>query len=469
MSTTGPIARALAHRAAALTFKDLPAGSRETVRLRVIDSVGLAITGACTDAGRAIRAQVQTAGGAAQATLLGDTLRYPAAQVAMAHGVMAHCRDFDDTFIDSVVHPGSVLVPTALAMGEATGADDEAFITAVVAGYEVAARIGAVAGRRFHAHQLHATGVVGPIAAAVTAGRLLGLDGERMTSAMGLAASMSGGLMAFVVDGGWSKWLHAGWAAHGGIVAAELAARGFRGPAHVLDGGHDLYSALLAGDTVERATILEDFGSRWVGADCAFKYYPCAHVIQPYIDAVLDLAREHRLGSDDVERVTCAIAPWAAAIVAEPREAKLRFESELEAIASLPYQLAVALIEGAVGLEALSAQARARTDYHALALRIEHRNDPTLGRGFDGEVELITRTGQIHRRRAGAAGTDRDKLVSKFIRLVEPVHGPDRARASAERLLATDGWREALRILATPLPVTASPVTPSPVTTSPTS
>jgi 2-methylcitrate dehydratase PrpD len=171
---------------------------------------------------------------------------------------------------------------------------------------------------------------------------------------------------------------------------------------------------------------------------------------------VLDLAREHRLGPDDVERITCAIAPWAAAIVAEPREAKLRFDTELEAIASLPYQLAVALIEGQVGLEALSAQARARTDYHALALRIEHRNDPTLGRGFDGEVELLTRTGQIHRRRAGAAGTDQDKLVSKFIRLVEPVQGLDVARAAAQRLLAADGWREALRMLATPLPITAS-------------
>ena len=66
---------------------------------------------------------------------------------------------------------------------------------------------------------------------------------------LGLAACMSGGLRAFAVDGGWSKWLHVGWAAHGGIVAAQMAAHGFRGPEHVLDGGYDLYSALLHGDT----------------------------------------------------------------------------------------------------------------------------------------------------------------------------------------------------------------------------
>ncbi|MYF85084.1 MAG: MmgE/PrpD family protein, partial [Rhodospirillaceae bacterium] len=76
----------------------------------------------------------------------------------------------------------------------------------------------------------------------------MGLDGAAIANAFGLAGSMAGGLMAFVADGSWSKWLHAGWAAHGGIVAAQMAAEGFRGPAGVLDGRHNLYAALLAGE-----------------------------------------------------------------------------------------------------------------------------------------------------------------------------------------------------------------------------
>jgi len=445
--TAPPLAAALADWAARLTFTDLPPAAASKARLRVLDTVGLILAGGATEAGTAIRAQVLATAGTGQATLLGSASRLPAAQAALAHGVMSHCRDFDDTFVDSVVHPGSVIVPTALAVAEAADASAEEFVTAMVAGYEVAARIGAVAGRRFHAHQLHATGIVGPIAAAVTAGRLLRLDGGQIAWAMGLAASMSGGLMAFIVDGGWSKWLHAGWAAHGGIVAAELASRGFRGPRHVLDGGHDLYTALLHGEAIDRSAVLDALGSHWAGEACAFKYYPCAHVIQPYIDVVLGLCREHRLRAGDIESITCTIAPWAAAIVAEPREAKLRFDSELEAIASLPYQLAVAVIEGHVGLEALTAESRQRADYAAFARNVVHRSDPALHKGFDGAVELVTRSGSTHRRTAQAAGADAGKLLSKFKQLATVRLGAAGAHTTGAELAATDGWKAAVRVL----------------------
>lgn len=166
--------------------------------------------------------------------------------------------------------------------------------------------------------------------------------------------------MAFMVDGGWSKWLHAGWSAAGGVTAAELAARGFRGPEYVLDGGHDLYAALLHGEPIDRGAIVAGLGREWQGARAEFKYYPCAHVIQPYIDAVLALVYEHDLRPADVASIECTIAPWAAAIVCEPRAARLRFDAELEAIASLPYQLAFAVQERRVDLAALAAPARAR-------------------------------------------------------------------------------------------------------------
>jgi hypothetical protein len=105
----------------------------------------------------------------------------------------------------------------------------DALSTAIVIGYEVAARLGMMAGRGFHARGFHATGVVGPIAAAAAAGHLMRLDASRLADAMGLATSMSSGLLAFLGDGGWSKWMHTGWSAHGGLIAAQLANTGFRG------------------------------------------------------------------------------------------------------------------------------------------------------------------------------------------------------------------------------------------------
>jgi 2-methylcitrate dehydratase PrpD len=362
--------------------------------------------------------------------------RLPASRVALVHGIAAHCRDFDDTFPDSVVHAGSVVVSAALAAGEAAGAPPEDIGAAIVAGYEVAARIGGVAGRRFHARGLHATGIVGPIAAAVTAARARRLSAEHTGWAIGLAASMSGGLMAFQADGAWSKWLHVGWAAEGGIVAADLAARGFRGPMAALDGSGNLFAAMLAGEPVPNAAVAASLGREWKGAGARFKYYPCAHVIQPYIDAALSLRRQHALVAADIVEVRCAIAPWAVPIVCEPRAPRLAPATELDAIASLPYMVAHGLAEGEVGLAALSSAARGRADLHALAGRIMHEADKALGQGFDARVTIRTRTGATHTATADAAALDPERLAAKFAANAAPMLGPTRAKDAAARLLA---------------------------------
>ncbi len=447
VSPQSTLSRQLANWCATLDVNAIPRAVRDLVPLRVLDTVGLIIVGAETKAGEATRGYALDQGGAARSALVRGATKVPAAMAALVHGTCAHCRDFDDTFMDSVVHPGSVVVATALAIAEARNASADDFVAAITAGYEIAARLGGVAGRRFHARALHATGVIGPIAAAATAGRLLRLNGEQISSAMGLAASMSGGLMAFIVDGGWSKWLHGGWAAHGGIVAAELAAREFIGPAHSLDGGHDLYTALLQGETVDRDAVTAALGTDWRGATAEFKYYPCAHVIQPYIDAVLAIVTEHNLRPDDVGAIECAIAPWASAIVCEPREAKLRFDTELEAIASLPYQLAVAITERGVGLSALELQMRRRADIQQLASRIGHRNDPTLGKNFDGMVSLTTSAGVEHMRRATMPALNPQKLGAKFRSGVAPIRGPVASDQFVSQLLAEPGWRAGAAIL----------------------
>ena len=415
-------ARILADWTARLQWSDVPAAQHPLIGLRVLDTLGLILAGASTDAAAAAR-QVAGRQGLSDeaAVVLGDG-RASAAWAAFVHGVTAHCRDFDDTFQNSVVHPGSVVVPAALAVGEANRAADADIAAAIVAGYEIAARLGSVAGRRFHARGLHATGIVGPFAAAATAGRLMGLDGAAIANAFGLAGSMAGGLMAFVADGSWSKWLHAGWAAHGGIVAAQMAAEGFRGPAGVLDGRHNLYAALLAGGDlspdgparIRAETLTGGLGTAWRGAEAHFKYYPCAHVIQPYLDAAIDLRREHGLTGRDIAGGVCRIAPWAAQIVCEPRAAKLRPDSEMAAIASLPYLLAVALAEGGVTLDALDAPSRQDPAILDLAARLTHAEDPALGQGFDGVLILDLSDAGRRERPVSSAPPDAGKVLAKF-------------------------------------------------------
>jgi len=444
------IARDLAEWCAALRWHDVPPEARAALPLRLLDTAGLILAGAPTPAGKAALALAESQAGAAQSTAAGAALRVPAAMAALVHGIAAHCHDFDDTFMESVVHPGSVVIPTALSLAEANDGTAEAFGLAVTVGYEVAARLGAVAGRRFHARSLHPTGIIGPIAAAAAAARLLALDGERTAWAMGLAASMSGGIRAFAVDGGWSKWLHVGWAAHGGIVAADLASLGFRGPEHVFEGGHDLYSALLHGEPVDRSGITRDLGRTWTGTRAEFKYFPCAHVIQPYIGALLALVERHALGPSDIAGIECSIAPWAAAIVCEPREAKLRPRTQLEATGSLPYQLTAAVFDGGVGLSALRPESLARADLLEFARRIEHREDATLGRNFDGAIRVRTAAGDCHEREARADPVDGGRLKRKFVGLAGPLIGDGPAEDAAAALLdaGVADWRWARDLIA---------------------
>lgn len=401
--------------AAALEWNAIPESSQIDAKLRLLDSLGLIMVGQTTDAGLAARRMTEKWAGLAPAGPAGKSETFGPAAQALLNGTLAHCRDYDDTFSDSVVHPGSVIVPTALALAQSCDATAEDFGAAVVAGYELAARMGAVFGRRLGAQGFHATGVVGPVAAALTAGRVMRLNGDQVAHAIGLACSMSGGLNAFISDGSWSKWLHAGWSAHAGVVAASLAAEGFRGPKYVLDGPSNLFSSFAGAAEFDRSGLTADLGHRWAGAKADFKYYPCAHVIQPYIDAALAILLEHKLSPSDVSSVVCVIAPWAAAVVAEPRPAKLKFGTEMEAIASLPYQVAIALLDRQVDLRSLDRANRDRADVFEMACRITHRNDPGLGKSFDGRIELVTHSGQVVVRDTQVAGPDPQRVMDKFL------------------------------------------------------
>src|SRR5262249_41123174 len=208
-----------------------------------------------------------------------------------------------------------------------------------------------------------------------------------------LATSMSSGLLAFLADGGWSKWLHTGWSAHGGVIAAELAQRGFRGPRHAFDDRYGLYGAFLGAPDVNLDAITAELGHTWLGGGARAKQYPCAHVIEPYIDAALALRAQGRVHADAVQSIRCILAPWALPIVAEPRARKIAPRNGLEAIASLPCMVAAALCDGRVDLATLRAETLARSDLRALTARIECDGDATLGTGFDGRMEVIVANG----------------------------------------------------------------------------
>ncbi len=147
----------------------------------------------------------------------------------LLNGILIHGLDFDDTHLESIIHPTATSLPVALSLGEALEASGEDMLTAFLAGVETAIRTGGAARGGFHHVGYHATGVISHFASAVTAGKLLGLDEDAITAAQGIAGSTAAGIQVFLEEGAWTKRFHPGWGAVAGITAARLARRAIQG------------------------------------------------------------------------------------------------------------------------------------------------------------------------------------------------------------------------------------------------
>ena len=387
------LAERLGGFAAGWRFADLPDAVVEDAGLRILDTLGVAIAAAALPIGRAVRAGAAALGRGGEARLVGGG-RSTASLAALVNGTLAHALDFDDTHNQSVMHPSAPAVAAALAMTEAVGGSGQDLLLATALGIELNCRLGMVAPGAFHEAGQHPTSVLGTPAAAIAAGRLLGLAPRALACAAGIAGSQASGILEAYADGTWSKTLHPGWAAHAGITAARLAQAGFTGPASVFEGRYGIFrSHLPAATSFDFDALTRGLGTRWEMLDTAFKLYPCAHSIHAFIEAALAL----RVPVDEIARVRLDVPAAFVGQIAEPRAAKLAPRTTTHARASLFYAVAAALVDGAVGMEHYTDAAIVRPDLLALAGRMTHVVVPGDGGPirFGGAVTITTTDGRI--------------------------------------------------------------------------
>ncbi|MGH9109602.1 MAG: MmgE/PrpD family protein [Acidimicrobiales bacterium] len=350
MTDAGPLAPQLGQFAAASTFDRLPDEVRASVKMRVLDILGICLAASTMDTSRAARAFAADQGAAPQASAVGIGGKVPAAIAAFVNGVLAHSLDYDDTHLPSVLHPSASVVPAALATAQACGASGAATIAAIASGLEVCVRLG-MAGydertgsSTFFDHGQHATSICGALGGAVAAGVLLGLDAERITHALGVAASMGSGIIEANRTGGTVKRLHCGWAAHAGVSAAQLAAHGFTGPPTVLEGRFGFYQAWLHGH-FDPDAITSGLGKEWTVPDIVFKPYPANHFTHTAIDAAMAL--RSRIGDlGDIESIELGVAAPIVHTIGEPIEVKRTPETGYMAQFSGPYAVVAGLLGG---------------------------------------------------------------------------------------------------------------------------
>lgn len=429
-----PLTRALGRFVGSAARHAIPPEAMATARLGFSDCIAVMVAGRNDDAPRLLAETLAPPEGPARLVVPGRTA--PAPEAAWINGTAAHALDFDD--VANGGHPSTVLVPAILAEAQALGLTGDAMLRAYVVGYEVWAELSLREPGSLHSRGWHPTGIWGPVATSAACAALHGLDADRATAAIALGASMSAGVMANF--GTMTKPFHAGRAAHAGVVAARLAARGFTASPDAIEHPQGLLNAVSPEGKVDLARR-DALGERWwiVEKGLNIKKFPACYCTHRAIDAMLDLCRDRPFRAADVDRISVTISDRFATILRNHNP-----QTGLEAKFSMEFAMACAVLSHRVGLPELSDDYVRRPDVQALMARVDldltQNYDPTHhNAALYDQVRVRLRSGDVlesaqvrHARgHAQAPLTDRD-LAEKFAACLE--YGG--AAADAEALLA---------------------------------
>jgi 2-methylcitrate dehydratase PrpD len=412
------VSQQVAEFASGIRAAELPDAVTQTVRNLLLDVAGLCLAARNTDY---VRACVASATSEGRATAIGHARSFGPYDAALINGTAAHGEDYDDTFEGGPVHTGAVIVPAVLAAAEHCALSGAQVTAGIAAGAEIMCRMSLVAPQATHKACFHPTAIFGAPASAVGVATALAFPPAQIAHAIGIAGSLSSGIIEYLSDGSSTKRLHAGEAAQSGIRAALLAEAGFTGPMTVLEGQHGFYKAFAPSKPPDFARLLDGLGREWVMATIAFKPYACGTMTQPYIDCAIELARSG-IRADDIETIVCETAEGIVHRLWEPLRQKQLPPNGYAAKFSTPYCIAAGFSDGKAGFEQFTDDRVHDPALRALAAKVSYVIDPKnpYPTNFTGHIRAQLKNGQVrevrrpHMRGGAHEPLSADEIAAKF-------------------------------------------------------
>ena len=416
---TGAQSRQLVEHLAHLTLSGLGTSVVRDARIRLIDGLGCGLYGAKMPWGKIITEFAYAEKSQGNATVFGRHEPIAAARAALCNGTAMHGIELDDVETGGQLHPGSVVIPAALAAAQHCGAPGERLLLGVVAGYEAISRVGKAISEI--ALSFHMTGIAGPAGATVAAGVTMNLSTEQILRAIGIACSCAAGIKSFTQgSGGMIKRMHAGRAAEAGVMACLLAERGFTAPLAALDGQFGLLEAFGA-DKAEPARLVENLGQDYIVSHIWTKVYPCCGYLHSGAQALESLRAEHNIKPSTIEKIRIGIQHRATVFncAISPKET-------MAAQYSMPFVAAVALASDPKDPRSFEGSALNNPEVCDLAQRVELHADPEIQAmlpHFSTRVEVHLKNGsKLEASLRDAHGTvddpcSEDQVKAKFRRL----------------------------------------------------
>lgn len=396
----GEATRTLGAWIAGLRYTDLPPEVAVKAKECVLDALGCCLFGVTRSWTRMLLDMVLEQGGAPQAAILGTPHRTSVSQAVLVTGTAGHGFELDDIHVAAHLHPGSLCVPVALALGEwRGGTSGRAFLTAVVAGYEVVLRIGLAATGSHFTRGYHFQGTCGAFGAAATAAQLLRLDAEEARHALGIAGSQAAGLMA-AQEGAMAKRMHGGRAAQSGVYAGLLAARGFTGIPNVLEAPYGGFLSAFT-DTARPENLTAGLGKRWEILNVGYKPYASAASTHTALHSLATIMKENGLTAADIEEIHLHCSSMAH------RHCAWEYTPQgvTSAQMSLYFTLAAMAFDGEVLTEQFSEERLADPELLAFMRRIRIEPDPAYDQGGDAtrhqsRMKVTARGGRVFEKSA---------------------------------------------------------------------
>lgn len=419
------IAAQLAAHHASLSYRQITPEGRHAMKRLLLDYIGVAIAGSQSESGVIAREFAAQQGKAAQATLIGGHGRVPMAAAAFANAISCHSIELDDIDVLALFHFSPPVFSPALAVAEAVGASGRELITALASGCEVMERVSQAANNDLRNRAFHTTPTCGVFGATAAAASLLKLSPAKLTSAFGLAGAQASGLME-MYGPSMQKRFNPGPAARNGVTAAHMAQLGFTGADTIFEGERGFLRA-FAGREQAGAEILRGLGKPFE-LRIEFKPYSCARPIHNAIDCALEIRAKHAPALDKIRSIVVKRHPdWAL------YHQNMAPRTYHEAQVSLPYSVAIALIEGKALLAQYTNSKLGNKDIRRLMDLTRIETDPRLPRGVSCHTTMSMASGEKYVSQVdfpkGSIENPMsdDELRGKFESLAVPVIGEMRA------------------------------------------
>jgi len=360
---------------------------------------------------------------------------FTAPYAALLNGTFGHSFDYDDTHLTGVLHPAVSIIPAALAEAETKNASGEQLLLALAVGYEVTCRLGTALSDKAYARGFHNTSTAGIFGAVAAIAKLRNLTSEVIATAFGIAGSKAAGSMQYLENGSWNKRLHPGFAAHDAFICVALAQAGVVGAAKIIEGKFGFLHAYTTNENIDYAALTRDLGLEWVFMATALKPYPGCRMTHTAIE-IAGKIRGTGESVQEIDHITIALKPEMWNVVGVPVPNKVHPENEVDAQFSIYYQTALAFLDGSnTGYKVYSRMAD--QDVHDMCNRITVVKDESF-KSMETRVEVKWKDGTEKTEMLEAPlGEDenpfsKEKIVEKYMSLVSPVCGEQRATQIAE-------------------------------------